>query len=261
MFVDTHAHVFDSAFAEDVGPVFEAIGSAGVEAVCMPNLHVASIGAMLRLEQTIAAPSCHACMGLHPCYVELATYRSELDVMAGWLAKRPFIAIGETGLDTYHSTDTLVAQQASLEQHLAWAMEYDRPLILHARNTLPLLLETIGGYNGRVRGVFHCFTGTYAEACRAIDMGFSLGIGGVLTYKSAHALREMLPRLPIEALVLETDSPYLAPVGSKSRRNTPANLGLIAKQMAKCMAMTVEAVAAQTTANARALFSPFLAVQ
>ena len=253
MFIDTHAHIFDNSFESDFDEMLVRAKEAQVEAIYMPNLNQGTVSRLLSLTATVL-PRCYACLGLHPCYIEEATYRQELDYMARLLEEQAFAGIGETGLDAYHSTDTLLLQQEVLEVHVSWAKQYDLPLILHARNTLELLLDSMERYKSQVRGVFHCFTGTYAQAKQALDLGFKLGIGGIISYKNGKSLRELIPRVPIEAWVLETDSPYLAPAGAASRRNEPSYLPLIARQVAKCLGLSVEEVAKHTRQNAQVLF-------
>ena len=137
---------------------------------------------------------------------------------------------------------------------MQWAKKYELPLILHGRGTTHRLLELLRSNPTPKGGVFHCFSGTYEEAVQALDLGFYIGIGGVVTYKNGHRLREIIKRIPIDRIVVETDAPYLAPTGASSRRNEPSNIPLIGRAVAKCLGRSEEEIASATSANALRLF-------
>ena len=249
--IDTHAHLFHECFRADMSAVLQRAEAVGIEAVYMPSLDVASLPDMYALEKT-RSPRCYTCVGLHPCYVG-EDADMQLDELEVALRKRP-AAIGETGLDAQHEVASLLKQEAAFRRHCYWAKRYNLPLLLHSRGTTAELLKILREEKLPEGGVLHCFSGTYEEAVAAIDLGFFIGIGGVITYKSGGELREIVKKIPLSSLVLETDAPYLAPTGSGSRRNEPSFLPLTGKVLAKRLQLPQEEVARQTTANALKLF-------
>ena len=253
--IDTHAHLFHKDFQTDLTEVLQRSQAAGVTQVYLPNLNAESL---LSMEQVAKSKeiSCHPCIGLHPCYVE-ANYEDELLRLDQALKQRKYTAIGETGLDNYHSRAYIKEQEDSFLRHIDWAIQYKRPLILHGRGTTARLLELLRNDPPPRGGVFHCFSGTYKEATQALDLGFYIGVGGVVTYKNGASLREIIKKVPLEHIVLETDAPYLAPTGASSRRNEPANIPLIGKAVAKSLGCPEEQVALITSANALQLFKYF----
>ena len=256
--IDTHAHVFEPSLLSGIDVLLEAAHAAGIVEIYLPNLNQDSLSAMEAVEhhpQLPAGLKLHACLGLHPCYVE-AEWEKALSALESAWARRDFVAVGETGLDAYHQEGRWEKEQeqAFLCQ-CAWAEQRKRPLILHGRGRTSRLLSLLKGLSLPAGGVFHCFSGSYKEAQCAIDLGFYLGIGGVLTYKGGATLRDVVKRVPISALVLETDSPYLSPVGAPSRKNQPAYLPFIAKILAKVLGRSLEDISTHTTENARRLFS------
>ena len=267
MLIDTHAHLFHDDFGKDTQEILSRAYAKGVKEIYLPNLNVSTLPKVLSMSQNNvqahekALARCHACIGLHPCYVRKEGWQTELHTLRTSLKKGVYAAIGETGLDAFHDKETLPLQEEALQEHIAWAKQYHLPLILHARGTIDSLIRVIKSKvsSHALTGVFHCFTGTYAQAKAIIDMGFMLGIGGVLTYKNSGDLRALLPLIPTDIWVLETDSPYLSPSGASSRRNEPAYLPLIARLAAKCVGCTEKEVASFTTQNARKLFQQPLA--
>ena len=252
MFIDTHAHIFASEFEPDRAEMLSRARAAGVSQIFMPNIDLTSVEAMLALEEL--NPWCHSLMGLHPCSVK-ADYMQELEQMEVWLQKRPFKGIGEAGLDLYWDKTFFKEQQAALRVQCGWAKKYQIPLVLHTRDAFRETLEIVQEeQDGTLKGIFHCFSGTVAEAREVLDQNFLLGIGGVSTFKNG-GLEPVLQQIGIEHLVLETDSPYLAPVPKRGKRNESAYLPLVAQRIAEIKSLTLEEVAAATTANALRLFS------
>jgi TatD DNase family protein len=184
-----------------------------------------------------------------------ADFAEELKIVEAWLQRRAWVAIGETGIDLYWDKTTLAWQQEALRVQLAWAKEYQIPIVLHTRDafaeTAALVAEA---QDGTLKGVFHCFSGTRAEAERAIELGFYLGIGGVATFKNG-GLDAVLQYVDPSRLVLETDCPYLAPVPHRGKRNEPSYLPLVARRVGELLGKMEEEVAALTTENAARLFS------
>ena len=251
-FTDTHAHVYDQQFDEDIEDVMQRCQEAEVSTIYMPNIDHASVDAML--ERELRFPKqCVAMMGLHPGSVK-RDFERELYQVEAWLDKRPFAAVGEIGLDYHWDTTFKTQQQEALRIQIAFAKKHDLPIVLHTRDSFDDVITLVEEQSEGLRGVFHCFTGTAEEAQRITDLGFYLGLGGVTTFKNA-GVGEVLPHLDRQRVVLETDSPYLAPVPHRGRRNEPSYVPLIGKRVAEAWDTDLEEVARQTTENARRLFS------
>ncbi|NVJ86246.1 MAG: TatD family hydrolase [Algoriphagus sp.] len=251
-FIDTHAHIYSHKFESDRQMVMQGIQEAGVERVYMPNIDVASIEPMLEMEKNYPG-ICIPMMGLHPCDVK-EDFEAQLAVMKGWLWKRPFAAVGEIGLDLYWDKTFFEEQKQALREQITWAKTLDLPIVLHCRDSMDETIEIVREMqDGNLKGIFHCFTGNLDQAKQIIELGFLLGIGGVVTYKNG-GLDQVLPFLKIENLVLETDAPYLAPVPFRGKRNTPAYLPYIAERVGGLMQMNIAEVARVTRENALALF-------
>ena len=195
----------------------------------------------------------HAMMGLHPCSVK-DDFRRELGVVEDWLGKRPFCAIGEIGIDLFWDKTTLDIQIEAFRSQIAMAKKYDVPIVIHSRDSMDLILDILKDEKEeRLKGILHCFTGTAKQAADAFSMGFHLGIGGVVTFKNA-GLDKVVHELPLEWLVLETDSPYLAPVPFRGKRNESAYVRLIAEQIAIIKSIDLHEVAKVTTENSKNIF-------
>ncbi|SHL79390.1 TatD family hydrolase [Hymenobacter psychrotolerans] len=250
---DSHAHVYSEQFKPDRDDMLNRAYEAGVRTIVMPNIDHESIDVMLETEARFPQ-QCHAMMGLHPCYVT-KNFEKELYEVEDWLGKRPFAAVGECGIDLYWDKTTLGWQQEALRVQIELAKKYQLPLVLHTRDAFRETTELVAaGQDGTLRGVYHCFSGTLAEAEEAIRLGFMLGIGGVATFKNG-GLDKVLPGLSLDHLLLETDCPYLAPVPHRGKRNEPAYLPLVARRVAELLGKDVEEVVQATTQNAQKLFS------
>lgn len=251
--IETHAHLYSEQFRPDQAEALHRAVAAGVGTILMPNVDRTTIDAMLELEA--AAPeTCLAMMGLHPCSVG-PDFEKELQLVQDWLARRPFVAVGECGIDLYWDKTYLAEQKEALRAQLALAKQYNLPIVLHTRSAFEEAFELVAeAQDGTLRGVFHCFSDGLAEAERIIALGgFKLGIGGVATFKNG-GLDKVLPHVAVEHLVLETDCPYLAPVPYRGKRNEPAYLPLVLHRVASLLGQAPEAVATATTHNAQALF-------
>ncbi|MGI4834134.1 MAG: TatD family hydrolase [Janthinobacterium lividum] len=250
--IETHAHLYHEQFGADRAEALHRAVAAGVETILLPNVDHASIDAMLELEAAFPQ-TCQAMMGLHPCSVG-ANFEKDLQEVEAWLARRPFVAVGECGLDLYWDTSYFEQQKEALKIQLALAKQHQLPIVLHTRQAFePAAALVAEAQDGTLRGVFHCFSDGLAEAERVIALGFKLGIGGVATFKNG-GLDKVLPHVDSAHLVLETDCPYLAPVPYRGKRNEPAYLPLVLHRVAALTGHTPEAVATATTRNAQALF-------
>lgn len=252
MLIDTHAHLYAKKFDDDRDAMLQRAMEQGVKQFLLPNVDQHSIAGMLELEETYPG-QCFAMMGLHPCSVK-ENYEEELAIVKEWLYKRDFLAIGEIGIDLYWDKTFVQQQQDAFLRQVEWALERDRPIVIHARDSIDLLIELVQDVqDGRLRGVFHCFTGDAAQARQIMDLGFYLGIGGVLTFKNG-GVDKTLKELMLDRIILETDAPYLAPVPHRGKRNESAYVALVADKLASIKELPLAEVARITTANARELF-------
>jgi TatD DNase family protein len=196
---------------------------------------------------------CYAMMGLHPCSVN-ETYLEELAIVRQWLERRTFCAIGEIGIDLYWDKTHVAAQEAAFLKQVEWALEYDLPVIIHSRESTDHLLGLLAPLRSeRLRGIFHCFTGDRRQAEQVIELGFLLGIGGVLTFKNS-GLDAVTKQIGLEYLVLETDAPYLAPAPHRGKRNESAYLLRVAEKLAEVKGVSLDTVSQITSQNAGRLF-------
>ncbi|RAK69490.1 TatD family hydrolase [Hymenobacter edaphi] len=249
---DSHAHIYAEQFKPDRDAALERAYAAGVRTILMPNIDHTSIDVMLETEARHPG-HCRAMMGLHPCHV-LKGFEQELYRVEDWLSKRPFVAVGECGVDLYWDKTTLAWQQEALKVQLDLAKKHQLPIVLHTRDAFDETAALVeAAQDGTLTGVFHCFSGTKEEAERAVRLGFKLGIGGVATFKNG-GLDKVLPHVGLEHLLLETDCPYLAPVPHRGKRNEPSYLPLIAQRVADLLQRDVAEIAEATTRNAAALF-------
>ena len=258
--IDTHSHLFVEEFAEDRAEVMRRAQEAGITHIVMPNIDVASIAPMLQV--CAEFPFCYPTIGLHPTEVKedyrevLPAMKAQLDAsVRGEAPHTPFIAIGEVGLDFYWDSTYKLEQIAALEEQIAWALEYDLPIIIHSREAFTELYELFSKYKDTpLRGVFHSFTGTADEAKALLEFpGFVLGINGVATFKKS-TLPEALQDIPLSRLVVETDSPYLAPVPYRGKRNESAYVARVVEKLAEVYQRSAEEVAQQTYDTAYNLF-------
>ncbi len=255
MFIDTHTHLYSDAFADDRSEMIQRALEAGVHKMLLPNIDVDSIGGMLELERKYPE-NCFPMMGLHPTSVK-EDWEGQLSVIKKNLFSRPFIAVGEIGIDLYWETKYKDIQVAAFIEQINWAKGLNIPIVIHARDSFPEIFEVLDQHNDdRLKGVFHCFTGTVEDAEKIRNYGgFLLGIGGVLTFKKS-GLDAVVKNLSPDELILETDSPYLAPSPHRGKRNESAYIPLIAEKLSDIYEMPVERIAEITTANAERLFFP-----
>jgi TatD DNase family protein len=249
---DTHCHLYAEEFTNDIDAVIARGEAEGVNKFYLPAIDSTAHEQMLALEQQYPG-KCIAMMGLHPCYVK-DNYLQELKLVEEWLGKRTFAAIGEIGLDFYWDKTYTPQQYEAFRKQIEWSLQYKLPIVIHTRNAMAETIAVVKEYAGKgVYGIFHCFSGNYEDAVQIIDMGFYLGIGGVVTYKNS-GLTEVLENIDIKHLVLETDAPYLTPVPFRGKRNESSYLKFIAEKLAHIKNIAVEEVAAVTTANAEKIF-------
>lgn len=250
--IDTHCHLYSDEFSDDIAAVISRAAAAGVQQFYLPAIDSTAHKSMLQLEE-IFPGKCIAMMGLHPCYVK-SNYADELKMVEDWLAKRKFTAVGEIGLDFYWDKTFVNEQYIAFRKQIEWALHYKLPIVIHTRNAMPEAIAVVKEYAGKgLTGIFHCFGGTYEEAASIIDMGFYLGIGGVVTYKNT-TLATVLGKIDIKHIVLETDAPYLTPVPFRGKRNESSYLKYVAEKIAAIKNRSTDEIAAATTANAKNIF-------
>lgn len=248
--IDTHAHTYLPEFDADREALIEQAAAAGVSRILLPAIDNHTHAQMLQTEERYAL--CTSMMGLHPCSVT-DTYKEELQVVEEWLARRSFVAVGEIGLDFYWDRTFTEQQYEAFHRQIELAMQYDLPIVIHSRNATDECIDSVKQHPG-VRGVFHCFSGNLQQAEQVIELGFYLGIGGVVTFKNS-GLDKVVEKTGLERVVLETDAPYLAPVPFRGKRNQSAYLTYVVEKLATLTGKNIEDVAKITTDNAIKLFN------
>lgn len=247
--IDTHAHIYLPEFDQDREEILKRANAEGVLAICLPAIDSSTHEAMLQAEKDY--PVCRSMIGLHPCSVK-EDFEKELSIIEQYLEKRAFIAIGEIGLDFYWDKIFMCQQYKAFHRQLEMAQENNLPVVIHSRNATDECIDVVEQYPG-LRGVFHCFSGNETQARRLMDLGFYLGIGGVVTFKNA-GLDKVVQAAGLSQVVLETDAPYLAPVPYRGKRNEPAYIRLVAEKIAGLLKTDLAEISKITTANAKKLF-------
>ncbi|MDD3636634.1 MAG: TatD family hydrolase [Bacteroidales bacterium] len=254
-FIDTHTHLYLEDFDHDRQEMIKRAISRGIHRFLLPNIDQDSVKPLLQLCEDFPA-NCFPMIGLHPTSVK-EDWQKQLSHFKEQLKYHPetFIAIGEIGLDFYWDKSFATQQLEALRMQFDWAKQMQKPVAIHTREAFPeMLTEIQKAQNGSLKGVLHCFTGTLEEAKKAVDLGFYLGIGGVLTYKKS-SLPEIVKHLPVERLILETDAPFLPPVPYRGKRNESAYLFETAVKLAAILEIELDKLAEITTQNANELFN------
>jgi TatD DNase family protein len=252
LWIDTHAHIYSKEFDADRTDVLRKCVDENITRIYMPNVDHTSIDGMLEAE--LKWPGvCIPMMGLHPCSVK-KDFEKELYIVEEWLSKRKFAAVGEMGTDLYWDKTFFEQQKEAFRIQTAWAKQYELPIVIHCRESIDETIALVEELqDGKLTGIFHCFTGNEEQAAKITKLNFLLGIGGVATFKKG-GLDSVLPTVSLEHIVLETDSPYLAPTPHRGKRNEPAYIPLIAKKIAEIKNVSVAEVKSHTTKNAMKLF-------
>lgn len=250
--IDTHTHLYEENFDQDRIEMIQRAFDAGIKNLLIPNVDAATIEPMMAICKSYPN-QIFPMLGLHPCYVKQEIYKTELALIYNKIKDSNPIAIGEIGIDLYWDKTTLEIQKEAFETQCDWALEHQLPIAIHSRDSTHVILDILKKRKQNPRGVFHCFTGSFEEAQEIIKLGFSLGIGGVVTYKNTH-LRETLSKIELQHIVLETDAPYLPPVPYRGKRNESAYTLLVAETLATVYQRPLEEIAQQTTQNAKNLF-------
>ncbi len=251
--VDTHCHLYAEEFSKDLDDAVQRSIELGVDRVLLPNIDEQSISKMHELCERYPQ-NMFPMMGLHPCDVK-EDYNSVLTRMQETLHSNPdkYLGIGEIGMDLHWDKSTEEWQQNALVTQIEWAVKYNLPVSLHTRNATQKVINILKPLQGKVTGVFHCFTESQELAEEIVKLGFYLGIGGVSTFKNA-GVKQVIQNMGLEYLVLETDSPYLAPTPKRGKRNEPSYTRYIAENLSILLDVSLEEVARSTTANAQRVF-------
>ncbi len=250
--IDTHAHLYLPEYDVDCKEVITRALDKGIERILLPNIDSKHTDLMLNLCQKYPE-NCFPMMGLHPTYVK-QNYKEELFHVEEMLSKHRFVAVGEIGIDLYWSKEFIDLQIDAFKFQIELALKYQLPIVVHARNSMREILDILSDYKDTgLKGVLHCFSGTYQEGIEAIEYGFLLGIGGVITYNKSEQ-EKIAPHIPLEHIILETDSPYLSPVPHRGKRNESSYLYFVAEKLAKLTHKSIDEIALATTRNAVKLF-------
>ena len=252
--IDTHTHLYSEEFDEDRAEMIQRALNKGVTEFYLPAIDSESHEKMLQLEAEYPQ-QIFAMMGLHPCYVKPETWEKELEIVENYLNQRTFPAIGEIGIDLYWDKTTLDIQIKAFEKQIDWAIEKDLPIVIHTRESFEETFEVLERKkHPKLRGIFHCFSGTLEQAKHAIDLGFVLGIGGVVTFENGK-IDQFLHEIPLNKIVLETDAPYLAPVPFRGKRNESAYIELVAQKLVDIYKNDFSEIVHITTENAKRIFN------
>ena len=251
--IDSHAHIYTTEFDDDRDQVVERALSVGIEKILLPNIDLESIAPMLATEARYP-DVCHSMMGLHPCYVN-DNIEHDLAIIRQWFNQHTFIAVGEIGIDLYWDKTYQQQQEFAFRTQLQWAKELNLPVVIHTRDSIDQTLEILEQeQDGTLRGVFHCFGGSLAQAEAINQLGFHLGLGGVSTFKNG-GMDKVIPHLDLDFVILETDSPYLAPTPHRGKRNEPLFMELVAQRVADLRDMSLSEISQITSKNTKLLFN------
>ena len=252
-YIDTHTHLYLPEFDTDRDEVVSRAVSNGIVKMLLPNIDINSVDQMLAAVNRYAG-ICYPMTGLHPTSVK-TDYLLQLDKLEQLFDKQKFIAIGEIGIDLFWDKSFLAEQIISFRRQIAFAIENGLPVVIHSRDAFPEVFTVLDEFKGKaLRGVFHAFTGTLEDAEKAINMGFKLGIGGIVTFKNS-GLDRVVCKTDPENLILETDSPYLAPVPYRGKRNESAYVGIINRKLADIFGINEEEMASIVYSNSVSLFN------
>lgn len=251
--VDSHAHIYTEQFDEDIADVIESAQKAGVEKIYMPNIDHESIDAMMEL--AVKYPDfCIPMMGLHPCSVD-KHFEKQLYEVEDYLNKGGFCAVGEMGTDLYWDKTYFEQQKEAFRIQSDLALKHNLPIVIHCRESIDETIELVKPFAERgLTGVFHCFTGDVKQAEEIVAMGFKLGYGGVTTFKKG-GMEPVIQAIDLQHVVLETDSPYLAPTPNRGKRNEPVYVQLVAEKIASELNRDVSEIGEITSNNSITLFT------
>ena len=253
MIIDTHSHIYLPEFDTDRAAMLTRAGNEGVDMILMPAIDNETHLAMLKTEENFPGKSL-AMMGLHPCSIKEG-YKQELKIVREYFEKRRFVAVGETGLDFYWDKTFTKEQYEAFQFQIELAKQYDIPIVIHSRNSIDECIRVIKeNQQGNLKGVFHCFSGNEKQAKDIIDLGFYVGIGGVVTFKNS-GLDKVMGDVDMKNVILETDAPYLAPVPFRGKRNECSYLKYVVEKLSEIKNVSNDDIEKITTQNAKELFN------
>ena len=250
--IDTHAHLYLKQFNEDIDQVIQRANENGVKKFIFPAIDSSHFNNMQSLKNKYP-DDIHLMSGLHPTSVK-ENYKEELEFVVESINKFHFVAIGEIGIDLYWDKTYLKQQQEAFRVQIKLAVEHNLPIVIHCREAFDEIFEILNDENcDKLRGIFHCFTGTFDQAEKAISLGFLLGIGGVVTFKNG-GIDKFLHKIELKNIVLETDSPYLAPAPFRGKRNESSYIIYVLEKLSEIYGISKEKIAEITSKNAEKVF-------
>jgi TatD DNase family protein len=256
MIIDTHAHIYLDQFESDLDDVIERAERIGIKAILLPAIDLSSISKALKLQEKW--PFFRVMAAIHPCEVHSATDEDFLEIEK-WAEDERIIAIGETGLDYYWDTTFKEKQKDFVRRHIRLAARVNKPIVFHDRQASEDLVQIVreekdaSPYPEQIHGVFHCFGGPANIADAVLELGFYVGLGGTLTFKNG-GVPDAVSRIPLDRIVLETDSPYLTPAPFRGKRNEPALIQHVVDKLAEVRGVTVDEIKSITSRNAIQVF-------
>lgn len=248
-FIDTHTHIYLPEFNDDRNEMMQRTVDANVKTTILPAIDSSTHEMMMAVAS--AYENCFSMIGLHPCSVN-QNFEQEMELINQYLTQHKFIAIGETGLDFYWDKTFTSQQYKAFHQQIEIALKHHLPIVIHSRSAIDECIEVVSQHAG-IKGVFHCFSGNEIQAEKILNLGFMLGIGGVITFKNS-GLDKIIESIGLSKVILETDAPYLTPAPHRGKRNEPSYLPLIAHKLATLCHCSINDVAQITTQNAKNLF-------
>ena len=250
-FIDSHAHIYLDQFSDSLSSIIKKSHNNRVKKILMPNINIDTVKPMLQISRKYE-DICYPMLGLHPCYLTV-NYESEINQIFKYL-DATIVAVGEIGIDLFRSRENYKDQVKAMEMQCEIALDNNLPIVIHTRNSIDETIEIVQRYSKRnLTGVFHCFVGNYNQAKKIIDLGFKLGIGGILTFKNSE-LRNIISKINLEDILLETDSPYLSPEPYRGKINNPSNLVFIGEKLSQINSLPIDLVCQVTSQNAINLF-------
>jgi TatD DNase family protein len=250
--IDTHAHLYDKVYDADRSEMLQRAKEAGVSLILIPNVDIETIPLMLQLEKE-SEGYCKPMMGIHPCSID-STYINMLEIAGKWLEKHTFYGIGEIGLDFFWDKTFKKEQEDAFIEQCKWAKAMDLPVSIHSRNATDEAIRLLEQANLDIYGVFHCFSGSVEQARRIRNLGLSMGIGGVSTYKNVR-IGEVIEDIGLAHFVFETDAPYLSPVPKRGKRNESAYLTFILEKISDELKVSTEAISDAFSNNSKRIFN------
>jgi len=250
-YIDSHAHIYLDQFSDNVDEIINRSLDNKVNKILMPNINLDTVSKMLNLSGKYKG-ICYPMLGLHPCYIE-NEFENEITKILEYKSSET-IAIGEIGLDFFRGRKNIKNQIRALEIQCEYALSQKLPIVIHTRNSIDETISIVSRYSKKgLTGVFHCFSGNLNQAYNIINMGFKIGVGGILTFKNSN-IKNVISKIEIKHLILETDSPYLSPEPLRGKVNEPANIIFISEKLSEILSVPIEIVSQVTSENVKNLF-------